>query len=469
MSFFDALASFAERPCLIDAKTQRVLSYAKLTKIADSLVEALPPKKQLVVIRTRNNLETIVGYLAFLRRNDAVMMLDASLGEEETKAIYERYRPNLIWEQESENQEALARFGANLLRSYSQEPVAMHPDLSLLLSTSGSTGTPKMVRLSRKNLLANTESILGYLPICPSDRAITNLPLHYSYGLSILHTHLATGAQIVVTDASVMSADFWDMMQSFEFSTLQGVPYHYEIFLRIGLMKKELPSLRYLTQAGGKLNAKLVERYVRWAQESGKEFYVMYGQTEATARMSYLPPQEALRKSGSIGKAIPNGKFELRDIKSGELINKPHCQGELIYYGPNVMLGYAQSKEDLKEPDKNQGVLHTGDLAYYDDEGFFYIVGRLKRFIKLFGNRVSLDDLEHQLKAKGFDVQCTGRGNLLMVATKEKECLEAIKREIIQSYGFHHSAVRVKYFPEYPTSKSGKIAYQKIMERFNEA
>jgi len=423
MSFFDNLSSFGDRPCLIDEQGQ-VLTYRQVACACDTLADSMPPGKQLVVIRAANTVETIIGYLTCLRRGDAVLMLDDSLNRERSISIYDRYRSNMIWEKRNQSHKTITEYGNYALHLRSDTPIDMHPDLALLLSTSGSTGTPKMVKLTRENLIANCRSILAYLPIQQTDTAITSLPLHYSYGLSILHTHLAVGASILVTGVSVMTPQFWEMMERHAVSTLQGVPYHYEMFERIGLMKKKLPALRYLTQAGGKLNVKLVETYLRWAQENAKTFYVMYGQTEATARISYLPPENALEKCGSIGIAIPGGALEIRDIETGEVIVEAEREGELIYRGPNVMLGYAETAEDLNEEDACKGVLTTGDIAYRDQDGFFTITGRIKRFIKMYGNRISLDAIEHQLKEEGFDVQCTGRDDLLLIATTQKESID---------------------------------------------
>ena len=176
----------------------------------------------------------------------------------------------------------------------------------------------------------------------------------------------------------------------------------------------ELPSLRYLTQAGGRLGRELAEEFNAICEEKGIRLIVMYGQTEATARMSYLPWEDAGRKAGSIGIPIPGGKFELVDA-NGQLIDGADVVGELVYCGSNVTPGYAKSRMDLAKPDENKGVLYTGDMAKRDEDGFYYVVGRKKRFLKIFGNRVNLDEVENLLKKEGIENACTGQDDRMVV------------------------------------------------------
>jgi len=221
-----------------------------------------------------------------------------------------------------------------------------------------------------------------------------------------------------------------------------------------------------MTQAGGKLNHKLVKEYAFWAKENDIKFVVMYGQTEATARISYLPIEKTLEKEGSIGIPIPQGKLLLKDLNSNNIIDKNFVSGELLYKGKNIMMGYATNLNDLVKEDELEGILHTGDIAYRDEEGYFYITGRLKRFIKIYGNRVGLDEIEQFLKSEPYDVLCTGVDNKLMIVTHEKDKMEEIKKDVLRKYSFHHSVVKVKYMEEYPISSAGKIKYQEIIKLF---
>ncbi|RYI97112.1 MAG: AMP-dependent synthetase, partial [Actinomycetales bacterium] len=221
-------------------------------------------------------------------------------------------------------------------RTAAPAPV-LHPDLRLLLSTSGSTGSPKLVRLSRENLTSNAHAIADYLDLHGDDRAITSLPLHYCYGLSVLHSHLVRGAGVVLTDLSVVDECFWDLCRRARVTTLSGVPYTFELLHRSGFAEREPGSLRRVTQAGGRLRPEAVREYADTCATRGIDFFVMYGQTEATARMAYLPPALAAAHPDAAGIAIPGGHLRIDSVP-----DQPADVGEVVYSGPNVMLGYAE-------------------------------------------------------------------------------------------------------------------------------
>ena len=219
-----------------------------------------------------------------------------------------------------------------------------------------------------------------------ADRAITTLPLHYCYGLSVLHSHLLAGASVVLTDASVVDPCFADALRDHGVTNLAGVPHTFEMLERAGADRVRVPSLRLLTQAGGRMSPDAVTRWTARAETWGARFYVMYGQTEATARMAFLPPELAVRRPAAIGRAIPGGELRLEPVDG-----QPDDVGELVYRGPNVMMGYAQHPDDLAEG-ALLDELRTGDLArFHADDGVFEIVGRRSRFVKPFGLRIDLD------------------------------------------------------------------------------
>jgi len=327
--------------------------------------------------------------------------------------------------------------------------------------TSGSTGSPLLVRVSYENLIENTRSISQSLDITQQDIPITTLPMNYTYGLSIINSHLLNGCQIVLTEDSILSKGFWDLLNSREVTTFGGVPYTYQMLKRLGFEKMNLPNITKLTQAGGKLEMNLKKYFTEACADKGIQFFVMYGQTEATARMSCLPAEDAIRKAGSIGIPILNGRFYLLD-DSGNVISESNKEGELYYEGPNVSMGYANCSSDFSKEDENQGILATGDLAIRDKEGYYYIVGRKKRFIKVFGNRISLDEVENVCQKIGYSCVCTGKDDKLIIFTNRENDLKELRARISSKIGIHQSAIMVKYIVEFPRNDSGKILYSKL-------
>lgn len=408
--------------------------------------------KQLILVLAENNYQSIVAYLAALQNEDSVMLINAELESNLVKNIIDSYQPAIIFGDyyHPEYQE-VDKFLRKRQQSTSYK---IHKDLALLLSTSGTTGSIKFVRLSYKNLVANADSIVQYLNISEEDRGLANLPIHYSYGLSIINSHLSAGSTILLTNDSVLSKNFWHFVKNEKATSFAGVPYTYQMLYRIGFHKMEFPHLRYFTQAGGRLSENLVLLFGEYAKRNKKRFYVMYGQTEATARISFVPPEILLEKPMSIGKPIPGGDLELDPDTN-----------ELIYSGPNVMLGYARDYKDLDRGDELNGILNTGDIADTDDEGYYYIKGRKKRFIKLFGLRLNLDDIEKQLeKVLQTFVGCVGTDEKMIVVTDNPEIKENIENLIQSLYKLHKSSFRVKIIEEFPRLANGKLNYEVIKE-----
>ena len=455
MNFIDNLETFGSQIALQD-ENGNVISYEELAQKADSLSNKIGSKKRFIFVSSNNNIDTIIGYIAALRGGHAVLMLDSNLNASLSDDLIKHYKPNGIWAD-----------GGNGYQytQFSEKSSEVHPDLALLLSTSGSTGSSKLVKLTQKNLQSNAKSIVKYLQLDDSEVPITTLPLHYSYGLSIINSHLLVGAKILLTSSSVVSKEFWLFFKDAQATSLSGVPYTYEMLKRLKIEKMELPSLRYMTQAGVKLAPQLVEYFANITNDKGVKFYIMYGQTEATARISWLPADRILSKTGSIGIAIPGGEIILEDA-SGNCINSPETEGELIYEGENVMMGYAKSAEDLALNDQLNGKLRTGDIAKYDKDNFYYITGRLKRFIKIFGNRVNLEEVEIELSKQGFDSKCTGEDNLLIIATLDDNC-DQIKRYVVDKYHFHHSVIKVFPLDKFPLSSSGKVQYLELFKQYD--
>ena len=334
----------------------------------------------------------------------------------------------------------------------------LHPDLALLLTTSGSTGSPRLVRLTRRNVAANARSIVAYLGLGPGERSVQALPMHYSYGLSLVNSHLAAGATVVLTRHSFMRPEFWGAFDRAACTSLAGVPYVYETLHRLRFDPGRHPTLRTLTQAGGALRPDLLRSFHDRARSTGARFFAMYGQTEATARIAYVPWTRLAEKIGAIGIAIPDGRLSLASVEDSE-------QRELVYEGPNVMMGYADAAAGLAAGDELRGTLRTGDLATVDDEGFFTLTGRLKRVAKLFGRRVNLEDLEQAVQARyPVDAAVVERDGRLFVyaAARDRADLGGIGPHLARELNVPLTAIRVAAVAAIPLTASGKKDYKAL-------
>lgn len=439
----------ASRPALItdDGLT---ISYAELADRVDAFGSRLGVGRALVMLEASNSVESIVAYLAALKHGHAVMMLPKDQPDF-AASVRELYGPQWSYRREP-NAWTLAR--------ESNRRVDLHPDLAVMLSTSGSTGAVKFVRLSRQNVTANALAIAGYLKIGPDDRALMTLPFHYSYGLSVVNSHLAVGAALLVTGRSVTDPVTWQLAAQHGATSVAGVPYTYELLDQIGFQSMDLPRLRTLTQAGGRLTADTVRRYAQWARGRGVQFYVMYGQTEATARMAYLPPEQALESPDAVGQAIPGGRFRLVADDGSDIVEVDR-EGQLAYSGPNVMMGYATSAADLaRGPELSE--LMTGDLARRLPNGLFKVSGRKSRFIKPYGLRIGLDEVESFLAAQGFRVACGGNDEALVVLTLDAGQGRAVSELIARKLGLPPAAIQVHQVDGFPLLPSGKIDYAGI-------
>ena len=460
---------FSDRIAAVDDK-ENAITYAQLSALECEIRENVG--RALVFLLCRNSIGTLAGYAAMINAGSVPVMVAADLDKELLSGLLDTYRPEYIWLPDDmapcfgNAEEMFSRFGSTLLKT-GEKPCEMYGELALLLTTSGSTGSSKLVRQSYKNIEANTRSIVEYLHLNENERPITTLPMNYTYGLSIINTHLYVGAKILLTDKTLFQKEFWQFFRKEEATSFGGVPYTYEMLRRLRFFRMDLPSLRYMTQAGGKLTPELHREFAEDSLAKGRDFVVMYGQTEATARMSYLPPQRSLEKYGSMGIAIPGGRFELIDA-DGSVIGTPETVGELVYYGDNVTLGYAQCADDLAKGDERFGRLVTGDMAKTDEDGFYYIVGRKKRFLKMFGKRVNLDEIDRLLKAEFDNIDCASDGvddNLCLFMTDES-LLEDAKKFIANKTGISLTAIRAVFVSEIPKNDSGKTLYAELKKLF---
>lgn len=458
------LSAFSSQTACITSDNQ-AFSYQDISLLVERVAQ-YPTSHSLIFVMCGNTIGSLIGYLAFLQADCVSLLLNKDIDSSSLEKLENTYCPAYLWlpDYQAANYPNLRKCysicGYTLLK-YLGESHKMPDKLALLLTTSGSTGSPKLVRLSKENLMSNARSIITYLKITGEDRPITSLPMYYSFGLSVINSHLVSGATILLTDYSYIQKEFWDFAAEKELTSFSGVPFTYELLKKIKFWNKSLPTLRTLTQAGGKLNNALLEFFVMNARDRNVDFYLMYGQTEATARMSYLPCEYALNKLGSIGVAIPGGTFELKN-DLGDLITTPHVVGELVYSGDNVGLGYAECLDDLMKGDDNNGILSTGDLAYFDQDGFYFIAGRKKRFLKLFGNRISLDYTENLLKQICNECVCVGTDNKMIIyVTTEGKSTEIITF-LSNTTKLNRVAFEVRFISDIPRSDTGKILYSEL-------
>ena len=500
--------------------TGEIITYGELREQIAEFEHAVR-RRSFVFLLCENTPGAVIGYLGCLNAGAVPLLLSAQMDRQLLQEMYERYQPEYVWmpggsadtwkpkgfdsdksydtddrTEKTRHADAVALhvpdsgktdeetlhlpdFGktcAACLEQYSYQlyetgakPCDMHPDLALLLATSGSTGSPKLVRLSRRNLESNASAIMEYLHLTETERPITSLPMQYTYGLSVLNSHFQAGACVLLTTHSVVQQEFWQFFQTAGGTSLAGVPYTYELFRRLHLFEEkkgkpeETPwyqNLRYLTQAGGRLSEALQEKIGVWAKAHDIDFIVMYGQTEATARMSYLPPKRCLDKIGSIGVTIPGGRFHLEDVDTATGV------GELIYEGPNVTLGMAECRADLQKGDERRGVLHTGDLAKMDADGFYYIAGRKKRFLKIFGIRVGLDEceriLQREYEDRDCEFACVGTDDHLKIYTTDEGVAESAAGLLADRLHVSGRAIQAFYIPEIPKNAAGKILYRQM-------
>lgn len=464
MSFYNKLDQFGEKIAILQDNGESI-SYREIVHSLDLFIKKIKTRKALVFIFCTNSKESIIGYLSCLRSGHVPLLIDSSINQNLANQLIDTYRPNYIWAPNSYyDTMPEINIGRYSLWHLSEVQHHIYSELALLLTTSGSTGSPKLVRLSYQNLEVNARSIVEYLELNETERPITTLPMNYTYGLSIINSHLEVGATLLLTNHTVMQKEFWSFFKEKGATSFGGVPYTFEMLKKLRFFRMHLPSLRTITQAGGKLNRELTKEYAEYCVSKGIRFLVMYGQTEATARMAYLPHQYALEKCGSMGIPIPGGKFNLIDL-DGQKITEPDVTGELVYEGDNVSLGYALKLDDLALGDENNGRLITGDMAKRDIDGFYYIVGRKKRFLKIFGSRVNLDEVEQIIRNRGYECACTGTDDHLVVALTEPQAVKAVQELLPAVLGFHKSAIRVVYLSEIPKNESGKISYTQLLEK----
>ena len=397
----------------------REVTFRELKEMGARMVAADAPRT-VRLIKASNTPETVALFAACINHGIVPLMLPEKIDE----ALYEKLQ---------------ATYGG----------AKVHDDLALLLSTSGSTGSPKLVRTSFANLKADCRFAAEDHGLSGGDRFLVPLPLCYAFGVQVMGACLFAGATMVISSKTVMDPEFGDLMESSGATHFVGVPYMYEIMDRLGYFSRSFPKLRNLSISGGALGPALRKKYAEWARGAGKVFCEIYGQTETLAYMAKLETSEHPERVGSIGKASSGGRFSLKD------------GGELVYEGEIVAMGYATCAEDLMKGDEWKGVRETGDMATIDSDGYVTLTGRASRFVKIFGNRVSLQEVENILKDAfpASSIAATGADNDLHVFATATTADE-IERMLVAKLHFNATVMKVHVLDSMPLNANGKTDYQ---------
>ena len=452
---------FSSKVFLIDEK-EKPVTFGKIFLKPENELSFITDN-DICLLLADNCKSYIELYLYFFKKNIKQILLDKNINEIQITKISKLYKPNYLIINSSnkisfKSYKFIKSYGSYNIYLYSKKKLPMHKDLAVLLSTSGSTGSSKFVKLSKKNILDNALNICKYLKINSKHTTITTMSPSYSYGMSIINTHFISGSKIILNNQSFFEKIFWDKIKRYKVNSFGGVPYHYEILKKLKFSNFNLPSLKYLTQAGGSMNKDLILYFLNCCKKKGISFIQMYGQTEASPRISYLPFKFARKKIGSIGKAIPGGNITIKKTK------KTNKVGEILYNGKNVFMGYSLNFRDLSKPYSKDRMLKTGDLAWKDKDGYFFIVGRKEREIKISGLRINLDELSQMIQKKFVKFCFAEKNKKIYMFTVSNESENNILDIIHKETGLSKNFFIIKKVKSLPKNKRNKIDIDRLFK-----
>ncbi len=463
--FLDLDIKDKDRIAVIDDSNLSV-TYGEICDFAQRFIRVIP-RRTLIFILAENRIGSLIGYLGALSSSIVPLVISAKTEKTLFESLRDLYSPAYLWAPNEMLQESgytptgFSEWGYSLVKTGLSSP-SLHEDLALLLPTSGSTGSPKLVRHSYQNIEANAYNVMKLFGMTDEERPMAVLPMHYTMGLSVITSHLLAGATIILSGRSLLDKCFWQMMRDYRVTSFTGVPYSYELLSKLRFFRMDLPDLRTITQGGGKMTEELFVACANYAEQKGKRFIATYGQTECTARMAYLPAELATTKICSIGIAEPGGQLSIVD-KDGKETFEGEAEGEMVYRGENVTLGYASCAEDLLKGDENHGVMHTGDLARRDADGCYFIIGRLKRFLKIFGLRIGLDEVERLIKSEfNTDCYCSGTDEMLEICITDSNVADKVTAFVEEKTHLFHKTIKVKTVQAILRNEAGKVVLQSL-------
>ncbi|MFT7251311.1 MAG: long-chain acyl-CoA synthetase [Flavobacterium sp.] len=438
------------------------ISYGELLEFSTKL-EKIIKTRSIVFHFSENSVASLSYYAACMQIKAVPLLLSPQTDIGLIKDLVEKYQPNYVVAPQRIchyfQGEVLNESGDYKLIKLNDEIHQLHDHLSLLLPTSGSTGSPKLVRHSYENLESSAKSVSEFFDLNKSDKSFAFLPMYYTMGLSVINSHLRVGATIILIKSAMTDANFWSILKTSKPTNITGVPYSFEILKKLRFFRMKLPSLKFITQGGGKLSVELYEDCINFASSNNIKFFPTYGQTEGTARLAYLDSSMTAIKKGSIGKAIPSGILSIIN-EDGLESYEGEASGEMIYRGPNVTLGYANNLQDLKLQDERNGVLYTGDIVRRDADGYYFITGRKSSFLKLYGIRVALDEIE-KMVTTDLDIECACGGNdqKMIVLITKPNMNKHVADFIVKKTGLFHQSFVVEYVEEIPRNETGKVTF----------
>tara|TARA_Y100001968_G_scaffold333232_1_gene394866 strand:- start:1306 stop:2733 length:1428 start_codon:yes stop_codon:yes gene_type:complete len=445
----------------------KIFDEKSFKKIEESILEKTE-EGSLSIIFDDHSLGTVLSIIGCYRAKRSFILIDASSVNTLQNNIINNFDVNNLigsksfLESSGYSLDSVNQYlGIVKINSIGEEEKIIRNPI-ILLATSGSSGNPKMVVLTFDNLLNNCRSILKYLDMDESTRSINSLPCSYSYGLSILNTTLYSGGLYFCSDqTSYIRDQFWRNLSSYKINNFNGVPTTYRDIIRLGLLDRLPKSIDFITQAGGKLENELQQILLNWSRERGIKLFIMYGQTEATARLTFLELTKESNKLGSVGRPIPGVRL-ISSTRDSSILSSE----ELIFKGNNISMGYAYNRSDLTIlKDMNHGILKTGDIGYQDIDNCIYINGRISRFTKIDGRRFSLEDIEQSLRSQGFDLYVISDDEFVYILSEHKiyEDQSNILSSIKSQTGIRKA--KIKFIKtKIIINNNGKINYKAISD-----